>query len=234
MTLNLHLLDAAVKRTLHSYLFDQGALADGNREGYHHQKILPNAQRHLTRDALETRPRESLLGALKADVNLLHAQDRMKASAFAQQEEPAALSRCLLDLLYGNTPLEELLISFLARTQGEQGPARRAEINATVASYLLALSAPERYAFCKPEVYKAAARALLGPVDVVGGAAARIAHATEFYSQLLRELQQRHHLPLSDLLQVHNVYKSFGVQLRTFLFRAGASSKPKPRRTHRL
>ena len=75
-------------------------------------------------------------------------------------------------------------------------------INLTVTSYLLAMSDPTQYAFCKPNVYKAAAKALLS-TDVDGNSPARLVHTTEFYKSCLKLFQERYHLPFSDLQHVH-------------------------------
>ena len=202
MILDLDVLTRAVTQSLRPALLDGGALQDPKREGYHHQRVLPRTLPLLTPEHLAADPREALTRALAAHVNLLSQFELMKAKTFAAHAQPDALRDVLLDLLYGADDVAARVGRFMEH--GDAAPADGSpdrSLNATVASYLLAASQPERYAFCKPTVYAAAAEALLGSVPQ-GSPAERVAHCTAFYAAALPLLQAQG-LPFSDLLHVH-------------------------------
>ena len=202
MTLDLDTLTRAVDRSIRPVLVDAGALADADREGYHHGQILPTTLPLLTPDSVRADPVEAATRALGANVNLLSRFEYMKAKTFVGHVAPDALRDALLDLLYAPEAVADRVDRFVAlgdAAPGDGSPDR--SLNGTVASYLLAASQPERYAFCKPTVYTAAAKALLGEVPK-GSHGDRVAHCTAFYAAALPLLQAQG-LPFTDLLHVH-------------------------------
>ena len=187
-------------------ILDQGLLGEGEPEGYHHHQILPKTTRLLSRESVEADPIGSVIGALKADVNLLSQFETMYAVTLLGHPETGAdeVRERMLDLLYGDDDVAARVNRVL-----EWGAPREREdganmgLNATVASYLLGMSQPERYAFCKPTVYKAAAKALTGDKVGNGDPAGRVAHATALYQATLDALRDDYEVPFSDLVHVH-------------------------------
>lgn len=200
------LLARAVERTIRPAIVEGGRLADGEPEGYHHHKVLPTTVPLLTRESIEADPLGAVDAALKAHVNLLSRFELMYAITFFHDTSESAESvrEHLLDLLYGGDDLAERVDRFTDwahMDDRDNGDGRNA--NATVASYLLAASQPDRYAFCKPSVYTPAAKALLGEAVGADSPGERVAHATAFYRAALPLLRDVHGLPFEDLMHVH-------------------------------
>lgn len=187
-------------------ILEGGLLAEGKGEGYHHHEVLPKTTELLSRASIEADPVGSVADALKAHVNLIATRELMYATTLLGHEatDPEDVRGHVLDLLYGSDDLSSRVERFTDWAHPrERGDGAHMGINATVASYLLAASQPDRYAFCKPTVYKPAARALVG--DAVGPArpAERVAHATQLYQEVLRRLREDHGVPFEDLMHVH-------------------------------
>ncbi|HCS51548.1 AAA family ATPase [Rubinisphaera sp.] len=208
MKINFEVLDEAVKKTIRPYLINQGALYDPKNEGYHHKKIIPNAQPHLTEQAIQEDVKTHLKAAFDCDVNLLSHHDKMPVQKFITEADPELLKQHLLDLLFGKNSLEKRIQDFFEWSKMQKGTSQtKSGINPTCISYLLSVSNPKEYAYCKPSVYEKAAKALdattpltsSGKLDKV----ARLVHATEFYKRALRAFQKRHKLPFEDLMHVH-------------------------------
>ena len=204
MKIDTEILRSAVEKTIRPYLIDKGMLYDVKIEGYHHAKVIPTAQPCLTREALETDAVANVQKALKAHENLLSQFEFMKAKTLVEDADPGAVRDHVIDLLYGPGPLETRLKDFLEWAKGyKTADGANAEINATTASYLLAMSNPEEYAFCKPKRgYKPAAAALL-KLKKKRSDAERVVHATEFYKAALQLFRDEHKLPFQDLMHVH-------------------------------
>ena len=197
-------LARAVERVLRPAFLVERCLDDPKREGYHHQKVLPKAGPLLRRDRLAEDPVGAVSGAIKASVNLLSSFETMLALTLLEAPEPADVRTQSERLLYGDGPLADRVDAFVAwGTSFPDDGDRKRSVNATVASYLLAVSDPGRYAFCKPEIYAAAARALAGEAVSSAEPGRRVAHCTDLYRALLPLLRDRFGLPVSDLMHVH-------------------------------
>jgi len=200
-------LNEAVENVIRPAIGQRGDLEEDGQESYHHHRIIPRATPSLSPEALESDPRGAVLEALKADVNLLSGNwQKSPAQKLFQQESPEAIRREVGALLYGEDPLEDRVRRFLewgADREIEDG--KTAGAGGTVASYLLALSDPQEYAFCKTNrAYRPAVRALLGGEEVRSDWPERIAHARDFYREALSVLRDEHEdLPFFDLMHVH-------------------------------
>jgi len=189
-------------------LVEEGAFDDPANEGYHHSKVLPNAQPHLTEDAIRSNPIESLDRAVQSSSNLLSAQEKIWTRQFTTHCDVDDCRRHLLDLLYGAGDLSDRIKSFddwahvrlVPDTEHKQG------CTATVIGYLLAMVDPHKHAFCKPTVYKAAAAALLGSAGIVRDKLKRLIHASAFYTEVLGLFRDVYDLPFDDLLHVHAAF----------------------------
>lgn len=199
IVINEWVLAWAVEEKIRPLLIDQGQLAPGGVESYQHHELIPAVRPLLAREALERDPIESVTRAIGATQNnLLGWREKDRAQRFLRDQTPEVIRERVLDLLYGDDDLEVRIDRFVKwSNQGEPGA------NVTTASYLLAMSDPGRYAFCKPETYRKAAIALLGTNGVERDDIKRVVHATEFYNACLRRFQDRFGLPFSDLMHVH-------------------------------
>lgn len=200
-------LSDAVENIIRPAIQQRGDLDEDGREGYHHNEIIPEATPRLTPKWLLENPREAVLEALGADVNLLSGNwQRSPAEKLFQREPPEAIKREVGNLLYGSDDLEERVEQFLEwGSEREIENGKTAAVDGTVASYLLALSDPQEYAFCKTRrAYRPAVKALLGKDEVRSDWPERIAHARTFYKEVLRVFQEEHgDLPFFDLMHVH-------------------------------
>lgn len=188
-------------------LIDRGDLEEGGREGYQHHEIIPAATPRLTPESIAARPREAILEVLRADNNLLSgAWDRSPATKFFETADAGAIKVELTHLLNGAGDLPDRVRRFLEWGEArEVEDGKTAELNGTVASYLLAMSDPQEYGFCKTQLaYRPAATALLGEDAPRSDWPERIAHVRDFYKEALRIFQEEHSdLPFSDLMHVH-------------------------------
>lgn len=199
-------LKEAVDAVIRPAIVQRGDLKDGGKESYPHQGTIPTATPKLTPDALESEPRKSVLSALEAGVNLLSgAEQKIPAQDFFHAVSEDDIREEVSRLLYGSASLPERVRSFLEWGKGfEVEDGKRAGLDGTVASYLLALSDPEEYAFCDAShVYKLAVVALLGKEEVRAEWPERIEHAQRFYKTVLEILKDQHDLPLFHLMHVH-------------------------------
>jgi hypothetical protein len=196
------LLGAAVQDVIRPEL--KAGTFDGGSEAYIQNEVLPTAQRHLRAEALEEDPIGHASKAIEASQNLLGWREQGKAKKRIASADPAAVREQLTTLFRGNGSLEERLSAFLVWGQaGDEG-----RINGTTASFLLTAYDPSRYVFCKPTVYKAAAKALLGPEAVCPPSeeARRVAHAARLYGDVVRRLRRHWDLPFRNLMHVHTAF----------------------------
>jgi hypothetical protein len=200
-------LNAAVDNIIRPAILERRDLEDNDFEGYHHQKIIPNGTPKLTPEALAESPRESVIGAFRADVNLLSGNwQKSPAIKFLERADPSAIQDEVSNLLYGPEGLADRVKRFIDwGEEREIEDGKTAGLDGTVASYLLFLSDPQQYAFCKTaRAYRPAAEALLGEGEVRSDWPERVAHARDFYREALEIFQEEHgDLPFFDLMHVH-------------------------------
>jgi MoxR-like ATPase len=204
LRINERLLELAVQKSIRPQA-EAGRFDDPDIEGYHHQKVIPTAQPCLSRESLAQDAKAGLKGAIQTHVNLLSPYEASWASAFAAECDPDDLRDQLITLLYGDDHLRERLETFLdwARVRAIPNTTKKVGINATTASYLLAMAAPRQYAFCKPIAYEAAAQALLGMAE--SDPIERVVHAAAFYREILARFR-KYGLPFDDLQHVHAAF----------------------------
>lgn len=189
-------------------LVDAGVFDNPVEEGYHHSKVLPNAQPCLTEDAIRSNPTENLIKAVQSSSNLLSTQEKIWTKQLATHCDADDCRRYLLDLLYGAGNLADRIRAFhdWAHVRPVPDTDYKQGCNTTVISYLLAMVDPHKHAFCKPTVYKAAAGALLGSAGIERDKLRRVMHASAFYTETLRLFQDTHGLRFDDLLYVHAAF----------------------------
>ncbi|MBW1947528.1 MAG: AAA family ATPase [Deltaproteobacteria bacterium] len=189
------------------------------------QEILRRASPFLTAEAVQKESKESLSNALKADVNLLAHFEKMQAEAFINRTPAEELRRHVRDLLYGGEDLGTRLKRFLEWARLEPIPETNQKKGLTpgVASYLLAMSNPQQYPFCKPRAYDSAVAELLGKDKIKRDKVARILHCQEFYSKILAFLKAEYGLEDGNLLDVHSMFYCF-----TELWERPGSPPPPP------
>src|SRR5208283_2759060 len=183
----------------------------GGGEIYLQEDILNKASSHLAEKALDGETKESLINALKADRNLLSQYESMYAKTFIQEIPEEELRNYILALLYGPEEFEIRLKRFLDWAKVIPIPEKNIKkgINATVASYFLAMSNPRKYPFCKPAVYISAVSELMGKATVREDTVGRIIHCQEFYSEVLSFLEKKYGLVNGNLLDVSSMFFCF-------------------------
>lgn len=190
---------------------DEWPWRDGGGEVYLQEDILRNASAHLSEDALVADTKESLISALKADRNLLSQYEWMYAKTFIQEIPDEELRNYILALLYGSEELGIRMRRFLDWAQVMPIPEKNIKkgINATVASYFLAMSNPREYPFCKPAAYSSAVSELMGKTAVREDPVGRVIHCQEFYSEVLTFLEDEYGLEDGNLLDVSSMFFCF-------------------------
>ena len=184
------------------------SLRPGGGEVYLQERVLAKAQPFITADALGSTPKECIQRVLNLRLNLFGAYEGSWASELIKRSDEAELRHRLLDLLYGQDDLHDRLERFLAwsdlRDLTDEG--KKVGINATVASYLLAVSNPREYAFCKPRTYNAAVDHLLGRDARPKNKVQRVVHCCAFYKAVLEFLTKECGLEDGNLLDVHSIF----------------------------
>jgi 5-methylcytosine-specific restriction protein B len=186
-------------------------LRPGGGERYIQEQVLPNAQPHLQEEALRTAPKEKLLSALKANYNLLAVFESVFTKNFINFVSENDLMDHIIDLLYGPGDIALRLRHFLswANVEPIPGENKKRGINATVASYLLAVSNPRQYAYCKPTAYNSAVKYLLGIRERRTDPVERFLHCTKFYQDVLNILEHEYGLSDGNLFDVHSLFWCF-------------------------
>jgi hypothetical protein len=199
-------LESAVDNVIRPAIVERGDLNEGGKEGYQHSDIIPTATPNLTPERISESPSRAVLKALQADVNLLSGTwDHSPAAEFFRSVSKGEARKEVSNFLFGEAELVGRAERFLSwgETQ-EASEGKTAEITGTTASYLLSLSDPQEYAFCKTQrAYRPAVKALLGDNEVRSDWPERIAHARAFYNEVLSILQEEYDLPFFDLMHVH-------------------------------
>jgi hypothetical protein len=83
------------------------------KEGYHHEKILPQTTKLLSKESLESAPKENVSAALSAHKNLLSRYDVAPALDFLSRAQPDDVRAHITDLLYGDSDLRRRLERFV-------------------------------------------------------------------------------------------------------------------------
>lgn len=176
-------------------------------ESYIQDKILPRAAPYLSEESIKTNARESLVGALKADINLMSQFEKMHALTFAENTNVEDLRDQLLDLFYGNEELALRIQAFLEWAEVDKIPDSEAKagINATAVSFLLAMLQPREMAFCKPTVYDTSVTELIDRAERQLEYVDRIIHCNQVYGQILTFLEKEFGLLNGNLLDVHSI-----------------------------
>lgn len=203
MKIDLSLLDRAVEQNIRPCLITDGCLENVKHEGYHHQQLIPKIQAYLSQAALKEDVVKNVSRAIQQSTNLLTSFDVIPAIEFLKSQLPETIHQQVTSLLYGTEPLlkrAEVFHQWAKVAKLEDGKKRG--INLTVVSYLLAMSDPQSYAFCKPDVYRLALTHL-GGEPLGSPTPQRVVHTTEYYREALKLFQQRHKLPFTDLQHVH-------------------------------
>lgn len=207
MNLDLEMLDLAVEKAIRPFLIDQGNLKDVKSEGYVRATVLPKAKTALQRDAIEKNAAKSIQLAIDASANLLSQFEKQYAINFVKSVNQDELRDHLIDLLFGIDGLNDRILNFAhwSKVKDIEG-GKKSGIQLTVIGYLLGFSNPESFAFCKPNIYKAACTALLPDQSIPLKDAERLVHTAEFYSSALGLFKNRYQLPFTDLLDVHTAF----------------------------
>jgi hypothetical protein len=200
-------LKEAVDQVIRPAIIQRGDLEEGGWEGYHHHEVIPAATPKLTPEALSENPREAVFEAITSANNLLHhTWDQSAAEEFLNLASQDEIREEVSSLLYGSDPLSERVERFLSWGSGREGEdGRTAELTSTTTSYLLCLSDPQEYAFCKTQkAYRPAVEALTEDGKAPSDKEGRIVHARQFYKKALEVFQEEHEdLPFFDLMHVH-------------------------------
>ena len=191
---------------------DEWSLRPGGGETYIQESVLKNASIWLTEDELEKDPKKVILNAINAPLNnLLSSFDKMYAKTFLENVSENELRSNLLNLLFGIENIEIRLTKFhqWSKLTPISGEKKKQGFNPMVISYLLVMSNPKEYAFCKPKVYNPAVENLLGKDKRQTKPIERILHCQQFYKQVLQYLEENHNLIDGNLLDVHSLFYLF-------------------------
>lgn len=189
---------------------EQWYLRDGGGEAYL-QEILKEAGPLLKEDNIAKDSKSAILKALKKNVNLLAAYDMMFAITFINQSEEDSFKSHIIAFLYGPENIEVRLKRFLewAKVEAIQGESKKKGFKLPVASYLLAMTDPQEYPFCKPSVYNKSAVILIGQEAKKSDPVEKWIYCKDFYSRVLKTLEKEYGLVDGNLLDVHSLLYLF-------------------------
>jgi hypothetical protein len=181
----------------------------GGGEKYIQEKVLSVAAAQLKDATLRQNTKEAVLNAIMVPSNNLLSQfEKMQSKLFIQHIEEGELRANVLSLLFGAEDVESRLRKFIewAKVGPIPGENKKSGFSPQVASYLLAMSDPLKYAFCKPSVYKNVVRHLVEDEERKTDSVGRIFHCKEIYSNVLSLLQREYNLQEGNLLDVHSIF----------------------------
>ncbi len=186
---------------------DDWTLRAGGGERYIQNQVLKNASQHLTKETLSTDIKDSLIQALTSHHNLLSKFEWSYAKTFVERGSEDDVKDKIMALLFGTNNLENRIREFLDWAKVEDIPGERFKtgINATVCSYLLSMSNPKIYPYCKPTVYKWIVPSLLSKAEYRRDPVERIIHCQQVYLKLLGYLEKEYGLENGNLLDVHSL-----------------------------
>lgn len=187
---------------------EEWTLRPGGGEMYIQSDVLKKAGPHLTPENIQSDIRDSLINALNSHVNLLNRFEYSFARKFIETIDENMLREKFSFLLYDDQiPLRERLTDTLAWAKvtetAEKG--KKAGINATVFSYILAMTNPKEFPFCKPVAYNAVVDTLLGKDKRCSDQIERIIHCQAIYKELLHVLENECGLVDGNLLDIHSL-----------------------------
>ena len=187
---------------------EEWPLRPGGGEVYIQEKVYRRAAPFLSEESLSKDIKSSLVKAMNAHFNLLSAFEFSFAKDFINRSDKEKLGNNLIELLYGKDNLGDRLSKFLEWSKVEKKPdtGKREGINATVCSYFLSMSDPQKYAYCKPTAYNAAVDSLLKSKERIKDHGKRIVHCGQLYSEALNLLETEYGLIEGNLLDVHSLF----------------------------
>jgi MoxR-like ATPase len=189
---------------------DDWELRQGGGEVYL-QGIYEKAAPFLKEENVIKDSKQAVLNALKQHYNLLAAYDMMFAITFIKRVDEDSFKSQILGFLFGPENVEVRLRRFLdwAKVEDVQGEAKKKGFKLPVASYLLAMTDPQKYPFCKPRVYNRSASTLIGKEAKRSDPVEKWTYCKEFYSQVLLLLEKECGLINGNLLDVHSLLYLF-------------------------
>ena len=185
-------------------------LRDGGGEAYL-QEILKKATPFLKEDNITKDSKLAILNTLKQHYNLLAAYDMMFAITFINQADEDSFKSHIIGFLYGSENVEVRLRRFLewAKVETIQGESKKKGFKLSVASYLLAMTDPKKYPFCKPRVFNKSAITLIGEEAKKSDPVEKWIYCKDFYSRVLKVLEKEYGLVNGNLLDVHSLLYLF-------------------------
>ncbi len=184
------------------------SLRPGGGETYVQDNVLKKAGPYLTQENIQSDIRQNLIKALSSHVNLLNRFEYSFARKFIEIKDETSLRRKFSTLLYDNqTPLKERLSDVLswAKVEETDEKGKKSGINATVFSYLLAMTDPKEYPYCKPVAYNAVVDTLFSKIERCSDPIDRILHCQTIYKELLHILENEYGLYDGNLLDIHSL-----------------------------
>lgn len=189
---------------------EEWCLRDGGGEAYL-QDIVKEAAPLLKEDNIAKDSKSAVLKALNKSVNLLAAYDMMFATTFINQVDEDSFKSHITAFLYGPENVEVRLRRFLdwAKVEAIPGESKKKGFKLPVASYLLAMTDPKKYPFCKPRVYNKSAITLIGEEGKKSDPVEKWIYCKDFYSRVLKFLEKEYGLANGNLLDVHSLLYLF-------------------------
>ena len=207
---------------------DEWPFRKGGGERYQHEKVLKNASPLLKEDALRIDAKQSLLDALKFNMNLLSQFETMFAKIFIKNTPENVLKEKIISFVHGHEKLEVRLRSFLdwSKVKPVPGENKKSGFSPQVASYFLAVSNPHQYPYCKPVAYNSAVIELIGKEYKENDPIKRMLHCAEFYKSTLNFLEKEYGLEEGNLFDVHSLFYVFHHDSWLFPANGGKTEAP--------
>jgi len=187
---------------------DEWVIRQGGGEEYIQERVLKRANPLSTIEHLDKDPNGSLKKVLSYHFNLLSQFEYSHAIYFIMHTDPDLLRTKIIDLLYSDKSLQKRLESSLEWSKPKPVPesSKKSGINGTVCSYLLSISDPAVYPYCKPVAYNYAVGVVLDEAEKRKDPIERIIHCRDLYSAVLNVLKDEYDLKNGNLLDVHSIF----------------------------